>query len=153
MLGEHCSEREQRAESAERELIKMKLLAYMADRIGEEMDGVITGVESFGLFVQGLEIPAEGLLHVDALQDDYYRYDRAAHTLSGHRSGNTFRLGDRVRVAVSRVDIDRRELDFRLVSHKRRPSPPKLAGRRGKRASAGGKASPRKKRPKGKGRR
>ena len=150
MLGEHCSEREQRAESAERELVKMKLLAYMADRIGEEMDGVITGVESFGLFVQGLEIPAEGLLHVDALQDDNYRYDRAAHTLAGHRSGNTFRLGDRVRVAVSRVDIDRRELDFHLVSHKRRPAPPKIAVRRGKRAP-GGKAASRKKRPPGKG--
>ena len=127
-LGEHCSEREQRAESAERELVKMKLLAYMADRIGEEMDGVITGVESFGLFVQGLEIPAEGLLHVDALQDDYYRYDRAAHTLSGNRSGNTFRLGDRVRVAVSRVDIDRRELDFRLVSHNAAPRRPNWPG-------------------------
>jgi ribonuclease R len=153
MLGEHCSEREQRAESAERELVKVKLLAYMADRIGEEMDGVITGVESFGLFVQGLEIPAEGLLHVDALQDDYYRYDRAAHTLAGHRSGNTFRLGDQVRVAVSRVDIERRELDFHLVSHKRRPAPPKLAVRRGKRVSDGGPAASRKKRPPGKGRR
>jgi ribonuclease R len=153
MLGEHCSEREQRAESAERELVKMKLLAYMADRIGEEMDGVITGVESFGLFVQGLEIPAEGLLHIDALQDDFYRYDRAAHTLSGNRSGNTFRLGDQVRVAVSRVDIDRRELDFHLVSHKRRPAPTKIIGRRGKRVSAGGKAASGKKRPSGKGRR
>ena len=153
MLGEHCSEREQRAESAERELVKLKLLAYLADRIGEEMDGVITGVESFGLFVQGLEIPAEGLLHVDALQQDSYSYDRAAHTLSGHRAGNTFRLGDRVRVAVSRVDIDRRELDFHLVSHKRRPAPPKLAAGRTKRRSAGGKAASRKKGPRGKGRR
>ena len=153
VLGEHCSDREQRAEAAERELTKVKLLAYMADRIGEEMDGVVTGVESFGLFVQGLELPAEGLLHVDALQDDYYRYDRAAHTLTGHRSGNTFRLGDQVRVAVSRVDVERRELDFRLVSHKRRPAPSKLAGHRGKRAAPRGEAASRKKRPPGKGRR
>ena len=114
VLGEHCSDREQRAEAAERELTKLKLLSYLSHRIGEEMDAVITGVESFGLFVQGVQLPAEGLIHVDSLSDDYYRYDRAAHTLSGHRLGNRFRLGDPVRVAIVRVDIDRRELDFRL---------------------------------------
>ncbi len=115
IVGEHCSQREQRAEAAERELTKIKLLAYLSDRIGEELDGVITGVESYGLFVQGLDLPAEGLLHVDALADDYYRYDRATHTLAGHRSGNSYRLGDKLRVVVSRVDVDRRELDFRLA--------------------------------------
>ena len=115
----HCSRREQRAEAAERELTKLKLLHYLSERIGEEMDAVVTGVESFGLFVQGIELPAEGLIHVDSLQDDYYRFDRAAHTLSGHRSGNTFRLGDLLRVAVARVDLERRELDFRLVVRKK----------------------------------
>jgi ribonuclease R len=120
VLGEHCSEREQRAEVAERELTKLKLLSYLSRRLGHEMDAVVTGVESFGLFVQGLELPAEGLIHVMSLADDHYRYDRTAHTLSGHRSGNTFRLGDVVRVSVYRVDLDRRELDFRLVRRKRR---------------------------------
>ena len=76
---------------------------------------MVTGVESFGLFVQGIELPAEGLVHVDSLTDDYYRFDRTTHTLSGRRSGNQFRLGDLVRVAVARVDLERRELDFRLV--------------------------------------
>jgi ribonuclease R len=121
VLGEHCSGREQRADAAERELTKVKLLAYLSERIGEEMDALITGVESFGLFVQGVELPAEGLIRVDSLVDDYYRFDRATHTLAGNRSGNTFRLGDLVRVAVARVDLERRELDFRLVG--RRPHP------------------------------
>jgi ribonuclease R len=120
--GEHCSEREQRAASAERELTKVKLLTYMASRIGEEMPGVITGVEQFGLFIRGTEIPAEGFVHISALQDDYYHYDKAAHTLVGRRAGNQFRLGDLVKVAVATVDIDRRELDFRLIGRLLSPS-------------------------------
>jgi ribonuclease R len=122
VLGEHCSEREQRADAAERELTKLKLLAYLSGRIGEEMDAVITGVETFGLFAQGVKLPAEGLIRVDSLVDDYYRFDRATHTLAGYRSGNTFRLGDLVRVAVARVDLERRELDFRLVGRREHPA-------------------------------
>ena len=71
VLGEHCSDRERRAEAAERELTKVKLLNYLSTRIGEELDAVVTGVEEFGLFVQGIELPAEGLMHVASLQDDY----------------------------------------------------------------------------------
>ena len=119
VLGQHCSDREQRAESAERDLTKIKLLAYLSQRIGEEMDAVVTGVESFGLFVQGIELPAEGLIHADALTDDYYSFERATHTLTGRRSGKTYRLGDLLRVAVARVDPQRRELDFRLVERKK----------------------------------
>ncbi len=115
MLGEHCSEREQRAEGAERELIKVKLLSYLAKRIGETLNAVITGVEDFGLFAQGVELPAEGLIHVDTLDDDFYRYDKETHSLAGYRSGNRYRLGDLIRVQVAHVDIDRRELDFRVV--------------------------------------
>ena len=114
-MGEHCSELEQRAEKAERELVKVKLLNYLQERVGEEWDAVVTGVEEFGLFVQGLEIPAEGLIHISALQDDFYRFDRKSHSLTGQRAGNAFRLGDVVRVCVFRVDVERRELDFRLV--------------------------------------
>jgi ribonuclease R len=91
------------------------------------MDAVVTGVEPFGLFVQGLELPAEGLVPLESLPDDAYRYERASHTLSGRRPGNAFRLGDRVRVQVARVDLDRRTLDFRLVEDggRRRRPPPK----------------------------
>ena len=118
-LGRHCSDREQRAEAAERELTKLKLLAYLSDRIGEEMDAVVTGVESYGIFVQGIKLPAEGLVRVETLSDDYYRFDRATHTLAGHRAGNSYRLGDLLRVAVARVDLERRELDFRVVERKK----------------------------------
>ena len=117
-MGQHCSDREQRAEAAERDLLKLKLLTYLSGRIGEEMDGVVTGVESIGLFVEGLELPAQGLIHADALSDDYYDFDRATHSLTGRRGGKTYRLGDVVRVAVARVDLERRELDFRLVARK-----------------------------------
>ena len=130
-LGGECSDLERRAEAAERELVKLKLLNFLKSRIGEEMDAVVTGVEPFGLFVQGLGLPAEGLVPIDALPDDAYRYDRASHTLAGRRPGQTFRLGDRVRVAVARVDVDRRELNFRLVGRGRRPK----AGMRERRAA------------------
>ena len=90
---------------------------------------MVTGVEPFGLFVQGLAIPAEGLVPLDSLPDDIYRYDKASHTLAGRRPGRSFRLGDRVRVAVARVDLDRRSLDFRLVTDdgrdRRRAAPPR----------------------------
>jgi ribonuclease R len=125
-LGEACSDLERRAEAAERELVKLKLLLFLESRRGLEMDAVVTGVEPFGLFVQGLELPAEGLVPLESLPDDAYRYERASHTLSGRRPGNAFRLGDRVRVQVARVDLDRRTLDFRLVENggrRRRPSP------------------------------
>jgi ribonuclease R len=140
--GDHCSEREQRAAEAERELKKMKLLLYMSDKIGTELDGVITGVENFGLFITGVEIPAEGFVHISSLTDDYYRFDRAGHVIAGHRSGNSFRLGDTVRVAVAAVNIDTRELEFRLVARTGGPKkaprvkrPAKSAGKRGAKPS------------------
>ena len=129
-LGTDCSDLERRAEAAERELVKLKLLLFMSGRIGMEMHAVVTGVEPFGLFVQGLEIPAEGLVPLDSLPDDVYRFDKASHTLSGRRPGQSFRLGDRVEVAVARVDLDRRELDFRLVGgpgRSRRTTGPKVS--------------------------
>ncbi len=116
VLGEQCSQREQRAASAERELIKVKLLDYLSQHIGMTMDGVITGVEDFGLFVQGVELPADGLIHISALHDDYYHFDATTHSLVGRREGHRFRLGDLVKVEVFHVDVDRRELDFRIVS-------------------------------------
>jgi ribonuclease R len=113
--GQHCSRTERRAEQAERELVKVKLLTYMSQRIGEEFDAVITGVQDFGFFCQVVEMPAEGLVHVTTLDDDYYYFDQAAHTLVGRRSGRQYRLGDRTRVVVGHVDVDRRQLDFRLA--------------------------------------
>jgi len=150
LLGQHCSDRERRAETAERQLTKLKLLSYLSERIGEEMDAVVTGVEGFGLFVQGLALPAEGLVHVESLSDAYSRYDRAAHTLVGHRSGNAYRLGDVLRVAVSRVDLERRELDFRLAGT---PGAKRARGQQsGGRASSPKSSPPRQGSAKGRGR-
>ncbi|WP_425615742.1 ribonuclease R [Anatilimnocola sp. NA78] len=134
LLGEHCSEREQRAEKAERELTKMKLLTYLAKKIGMRMQAVITGVEEYGLFAQGIDLPAEGMVRLETLSDDYYRYDGATHSLVGFRAGNRYRLGDRIQVEVAHVDIDRRELDFRVTKRMDDTVPrrggPSLGGRR-----------------------
>jgi ribonuclease R len=107
---------------------------FLEHKIGMELDGVITGVENFGLFVTGIELPAEGFIHISSLTDDYYRFDRTGHVIAGHRSGNSYRLGDAVRVAVAAVDVDARNLDFRLVGSggangKRVPKPGKSRGK------------------------
>ncbi len=115
-IGDHCSEREQRATAAERELKKVKLLHYLEDKVGTKLDGVVTGVTSFGLFVTGTDLPAEGFVHISSLSDDYYKFDKAGHVIRGFRSGSTYRLGDKVKVAVASIDVERRELDFRLLS-------------------------------------
>lgn len=133
-LGEHCSKMERRSEAAERELIKVKLLTYLSERIGMDLEAVITGVADYGFFSQAQELPVEGLVHVSTLTDDYYYFDEASHSLTGQRSGRRFRLGDKVRVKVVRVDLQRRQLDFR-VSEKTavkasRPAKGKKSGRR-----------------------
>ncbi len=116
-LGEHCSEREQRAEQAERELTKLKLLSYFSTRIGEQLQAVVTGVESYGVFVQGRPLPVEGLLHVESLISDFYAYDQEGFALVGKKSGHKFQLGDVILVKVANVDLIRRELDFGYVEH------------------------------------
>ena len=118
-LGEQCSDRERRAEEAERELIKLKLLGYLKSRIGTTMQGIITGVTEIGLYVQGRPLPAEGFIPVGDLEDDHYFYDSATHTLEGHRTGSRYRLGDPLEVAIHDVDLDRREMELRLTSQAR----------------------------------
>jgi len=114
-LGDHCSKMERRAEAAERELIKLKILQHLSTRIGEELDAVITGVAEYGFFAQAEKFPAEGLVHVSSLTDDYYSFDETSRSLTGGRSKKRYRLGDRVRVQVARVDLQKRMLDLRLV--------------------------------------
>jgi ribonuclease R len=114
-LGDHCSKMERRADLAERELIKLKLLTYLSERIGLELNAIITGVADYGFFAQGEHLPVEGLVHISTLTDDYYHFDEANHTLVGKRSRRRFRLGDKVRVKVVRVDVQRRQLDLRVT--------------------------------------
>ncbi|MDR2643834.1 MAG: VacB/RNase II family 3'-5' exoribonuclease [Planctomycetaceae bacterium] len=115
LLGEHCSDREQRAEDAERELKKLKLIDYMSRQIGERLEAVITNVESYGIFVMGTKIPAEGLVRLEGLTDDFYRFQRDAKILVGLKQNNMLRIGDRVLVEVVCTDLDARQIDFRMV--------------------------------------
>ncbi|MFN9447474.1 MAG: ribonuclease R family protein [Pirellulaceae bacterium] len=109
-LADHCSQREQRAEAAERELVKVKLLHYMSRRVGESFEGLVTGVKADGLWIRGIDIPAEGFLPVQRLPQDRYRWERHGMRLEGYRSGNCFQLGDPLRVQVHQVDLIRRQL-------------------------------------------
>ncbi len=114
-LGEHCSKMERRAEMAERELIKLKLLTYLEERLGLELEAIITGVADYGFYAQAEQWPVEGLVHISTLTDDYYYFEEAHHSLIGRRTKKRYRLGDKVQVRVVRVDVQRRQLDFRLV--------------------------------------
>src|SRR5262249_50283173 len=136
-LGQHCSKTERRADVAERELIKVKLLAYLEERLGTEWDAVITGAADYGFYSQAEQLPIEGLVHISTLTDDYYYYDEAAHTLAGRRTGRTYRLGDKVRVKVVRVDAQRRQLDFRVVGQRGRGPGRGERPRRGRRRHRG----------------
>lgn len=120
-LGEHCSDRENRAESAERELVQLKLIGYLSEHIGMRLAGMISGVERYGIFVRGKELPAEGLVRLETITGDRYRYDRATHSFLGTREGRGFRLGDAVTVEVASVDFDQRQINFRLIESRENP--------------------------------
>jgi ribonuclease R len=87
----------------------------MTDKVGSEYDGIITGVTGFGIFVSLTEVFVEGLVHVTALHNDYYHFDQAKHRLRGERTNTVYRLADKVRVRVVRVNLDDRKIDFELV--------------------------------------
>lgn len=116
------SERERRAVDAERETDDLKKAQFMENKIGEEFDGIISGVTNFGLFVE-LPNTIEGLVHVSYLTDDYYRYDERHYAMIGERTGNVFRIGDEISVRVINVDIDERSIDFEVVGMKRKHKP------------------------------
>ncbi|MBI1874363.1 MAG: ribonuclease R [Acidobacteria bacterium] len=114
-VARHTSDRERRANDAERELLQWKKVRFMADKVGDEFEGYVTGVNAFGLFVQLIEHLVEGLVHVSTMADDYYRFLEATHSLRGENTKKVYRLGDRVKVQVLRVDQERKQIDFGLV--------------------------------------
>lgn len=114
-FGEHCSLTERRADEAVRDVMSWLKCEYLEDRIGEEFDGVISGVTGFGLFVEIQEIYADGLVHVSGLQNDYYHFDASGRRLIGERTRRVYRLGDKIRVRVARVDLDERKIDLLIV--------------------------------------
>jgi ribonuclease R len=115
LLGENCSMTERRADEATRDVVDWLKCEYMLDKVGEEFDGIITSVTGFGLFIELADIYVEGLVHVTGLQNDYYHFDPAHHRLVGERTRRIYRLGDKLRVRVVRVDLDERKIDFELV--------------------------------------
>ena len=115
-MGLHCSATERRADEATRDAVDWLKCEFMMDKVGEEFDGIITGVTTFGIFVELREIFVEGLVHVTALKNDYYHFDSARHRLQGERTGKNYRLADQVRIKVMRVDLDSKKIDFELAA-------------------------------------
>jgi ribonuclease R len=114
-LGEHCSMTERRADEATRDAVDWLKCEYMMDKVGDVFEGIITTVTSFGVFVELKDIYVEGLVHVTSMKNDYYHFDPAGHRLRGERSGKVYRLANKLKVKVMRVDLDERKIDFDLV--------------------------------------
>ena len=108
------SERERAAELAERDVHDYYKACYMADKVGQQFDGVVSGVTSFGIFVE-LENTVEGLIRLANMRDDYYIYNQETYSIIGERSKKTFRIGDSVRIEVDNVNVDFKEIDFKLI--------------------------------------
>ena len=115
VFGDQCSLTERRADDATRDAVDWLKCEYMLDKIGETYAGIISSVTSFGIFVELQAIYVEGLVHVTALGNDYYRYDPARHRLLGDRTNQIYRLGDLITVKVVQVNLDERKIDFELV--------------------------------------
>ena len=113
--GAHCSSNERRADEASRDVEAWLKCRYMRERLGEEFSGTVSAVVPFGLFVTLDDLYVEGLLHITEIGGGYYRYDEVRQELHGERSGVRYAAGTRVRVQVSRVDLDSRRIDFRMV--------------------------------------
>ncbi len=114
-IGLHCSQTERRADDATRDVDAWLKTYFMQDRIGEEYEGTVSAVTSFGIFVAIDDIYIEGLVHVSELGQDYFHYDAAKHRMLGERTGKSYRLGDRVRIKVMRADIETSKIDFSLI--------------------------------------
>ncbi|MEE9575239.1 MAG: ribonuclease R [Gammaproteobacteria bacterium] len=114
-IAEHCSMTDRRAEEATRDVIQWYKCEFMQGKVGELYEGTISGVTSFGMFVELDNIYVEGLVHITALPVDYYHFDPVGHRLTGERRGKSFRLGSRVKVKVMRVSVDDKKIDFELV--------------------------------------
>jgi ribonuclease R len=128
-VGEHCSGTERRADEATRDVEHWLKCEFMQDKLGDEFDGTITSVQGFGLFVELDDVYVDGLVHITALDNDYYHFDPVGHRLTGERTGQVYRLGDRLRVKVAAVNLEDRKIDFVLAQ----PEPPKKRRSRSKR--------------------
>jgi len=140
--GLHCSANERRADEASRDVEAWLKCKYMREHLGEEFSGVVSAATGFGIFVTLDAMYVEGLVHITELGAEYFRFDEARQEWRGERTGIRYAIGTRVRVQVSRVDLDGRRIDFRLVqegqtlpAHVARERPPEPASK----ARSGGK--------------
>jgi ribonuclease R len=140
--GPHCSSRERRAESAEREALAWKKFVFLQKRVGDEFDAYISAVVPFGLFIVLEDLYVDGLVTIDTLEDDFYRFEEVDHRLVGATHGRVFRLGDTVRVKLIVADSERRMLQFVLTGESKTPrSAVKAAAL--ERGGGGGRPAPR----------
>ncbi len=152
-MGEHCSMTERRADDATNEVKDWLKCEFMMDKVGEEFTGTISGVMSFGVFVELKDIYVEGLVHISSLPNDYYQFDPIKHVLKGERGARLYRIGDTLKVRLARVNLDQAELDFVLAETANDfmpPSRPPKAGKKPQKKAKAKKAVAEKKTPKGK---
>ncbi|HJW24542.1 MAG TPA: ribonuclease R [Rhodocyclaceae bacterium] len=126
-IGMHCSATERRADEATRDVENWLKCYYMKERIGEEFDGTISAVTAFGIFVALDQVYVEGLVHVSELGEDYFQFDNVKHQMLGERTGQRYRLGDRVRVKLVRVDLESNKIDFVLAAPATEEAPKRRA--------------------------
>lgn len=144
-LCEHCSQQEQLATTAERASIKYKQVEFMGDRIGQEFDGIVSGISEFGLYVEESLSKCEGMVPLRNLTGDYYEFDEDNYRLVGRRHHRVYNLGDKVRFRVERANLERRQLDFGLIEEDAQPAiatlPEKSAKKKGRRGARAAKDS------------
>ncbi|MBK1718024.1 ribonuclease R [Thiocystis violacea] len=139
-MAEQCSGTERRADEATRDAEDWLKCEFMQDKLGEKFEGTITSVNSFGIFVELDEIYVDGLVHITALDNDFYHFDPIGHRLHGERTGTVYRLGDRLKIQVAAVNLDDRKIDFVLAEPAAKSGPPKgRSGDRRPQESAGSK--------------
>jgi ribonuclease R len=113
---DHTSEMERKAESAERASVKYKQAEYMLDKIGQEFDGLVSGVSKWGIFVEIVGTKCEGMIRLRDLYDDFYYLDEENYQVIGSRNGRQYKLGDPIRIRVKKIDLPRKQMDFSLVN-------------------------------------
>ena len=150
VLGEQCSMAERRADEATRDVMAWLKCEYLSDHVGDAFTGVISAVTGFGLFVELKDVYVEGLIHISALDKDFYQFDQAKQRLIGERTRVTFQLGDELVVQVARVDMEEKKIHLSLLDQA-----PRRARKSAKNSADGAPKKKSKKRPKrgkGKGR-
>jgi ribonuclease R len=135
--GLHCSANERRADEASRDVEAWLKCKYMREHLGEEYGGVVTAATSFGIFVTLDAMYVEGLVHITELGGEYFKFDEARQELRGERTGIRYAVGTRVQVQVSRVDLDGRKIDFRLIREGEESGPRSIKDKTAAREAAG----------------